>query len=115
MGQLGSDYILETLHGSEQRFQKQELAGHLFSHAVELERAGLRLADSLVDAASFKASLDRFLRYCVDKGILIKSSHDTYVIRREKVLSTTGSDYWQNPVQFSSNELRSLREVYPGL
>ena len=115
MGQLGSDYILETLHGSKERFQKQELAEHLFSHVVEVNRAGLRLEDRLANRPSFQARLDHFLQYCIDRRILTKSSPDTYVIQREKVLGRTGSDYWQNPVQYSHNELRSLREVYPGL
>ena len=115
MGQLGSDYILETLHSGKERFQKQELAEHLVSRMAQLKRAGLRLEDSLANALSFQARLDHFLQYCVDRRILTKSSPDTYVIQREKVLGRTGPNYWQNPIQYSYNELRSLREVYPGL
>jgi 1-acyl-sn-glycerol-3-phosphate acyltransferase len=115
MGQLGSDYVLETLHSAKEYFQKQELAEHLVLRMARLKRAGLRLEDRLANALSFQACLGHFLKYCVDRGILTKSLPDTYVIRREKVLGRTGPNYWQNPIQFSYNELRSLREVYPGL
>jgi hypothetical protein len=115
IGQLGSDYILETLHGSKGRFQKQELTEHLVSRMAQLKRAGLRLEDRMANALSFHVRLDHFLQYCVDRRILTKSSPDTYVIQRENVLGGTGPNYWQNPIQYSYNELRSLREVYPSL
>jgi hypothetical protein len=115
MGQLGSDYILKTLHDGKERFQKQELTEHLFSYMVKVKRAGLRLEDRLANRPSFQARLDHFLQYCADRLILTKSSLDTYVIQRENVLGRTGSDYWQNPVQYSYNELRSLREIYLSL
>jgi 1-acyl-sn-glycerol-3-phosphate acyltransferase len=115
MGQLGSNYIMETLHASKERFQKQELAEHLLSRVVEMKRVGLCLADNLANRPLFQRRLDHFLQYCIDRLILTKSSPDTYVIQREKVLGRTGSDYLQNPVQYSYSELCSLREVYPDL
>jgi 1-acyl-sn-glycerol-3-phosphate acyltransferase len=115
MGQLGSEYILETLHSGKEYFQKQELAEYLVSRMAQLKRAGLRLEDRLANALSFQARLDHFLQYCANRRILTKSSPDNYIIQRERVLGRTEPDYWQNPIQFSYNELRSLREVYPGL
>jgi hypothetical protein len=106
---------METLHSSKERFQKQELAEHLLSRVGEMKLIGLRLADSLANRSLFQRRLNHFLQYCIDRLILTKSPPDTYVIQRENVLGITGSDYLQNPVQYSYNELCSLREVYPNL
>ena len=78
MGQLGSEYILETLQGNKERFQKQEIAEHLLSHVAEAKRVGLRLEDCLASRSSFPARLDHFLQYCTDRQILTKSMPDTY-------------------------------------
>ena len=115
MGQLGSNYIVETLRASKERFQKHELAEHLLSRMVEMKQAGLRLADSLANRPLFQRRLNHFLQYCTDRLILTEGSPDIYVIQREKVLGRTGANYLQNPVQYSYNELCSLREVYADL
>jgi hypothetical protein len=106
---------LETLHGGKERFQKQELVEHLVSRMAQLKQTGIRLEDRLANALSFQVRLAHFLQYCADRRILTESSPDTYIIQREKVLGRTEPNYWQNPIQYSYNELRSLREVYPGL
>jgi hypothetical protein len=68
MGQLGSDYILETLQSGKEHFQKQESAEHLVSRMAQLKLAGVRLQDRLADASSFQARLDHFLQYCVARS-----------------------------------------------
>jgi len=114
MGQLGSDYILEILRDGKECFQKQAIAQCLLSHVVEMKQKGLNITDNLLNGQSFSTRLRHFLQYCIDQRILTKKSPDSYIVQRDNVLGKTGANYWPSPIQYSQNELLSLKEVYFG-
>ena len=111
MGQLGSEYLLRSLQAGRDVIHQDELASELASKVQALKNAGLRLDDRLVDSPSFDRRLFDFIGYCLKKHILEGNTPGIYVINRDKVLHSTGLRHWENPVQYSSNEIKSLQEL----
>ena len=113
MGQLGSEYLLRNLQEGREVIYQDEFASELTSRAQGLNNAGLHLDDRLTKKSSFDRRLYDFISYCRSKHILEGTTPGIYTINRDKVLNTTGLRHWENPVQYSSNEIKSLQELFP--
>jgi len=113
MGQLGSQCLLRSLQAGCEVIHQDELERELTSEARRLNNAGLRLDDRLTKKSSFDRRLHDFVGYCCSKHILERTTTSNYAINRDKVLNTTGLRHWENPVQYSSNEIKSLQELLP--
>jgi len=111
MGQLGSEYLLWSLKAHREVINKDELASELKSKVRELSSSGLRLDNRLIAKSSFDRRLHDFIGYCRSKHILEESTPGIFIIKRDKILSGTGFRHWENSVQYSSNELKSLLEL----
>ena len=111
MGQLGSEYLLQSLKAHREVINKDELASELKSKVRELSSSGLRLDSRLVAKSSFDRRLHDFIGYCRSKHILEKKTPEIFIIKRDKILNGTGSKHWANSVQYSNNELKSLLEL----
>ncbi|MFC1944664.1 hypothetical protein ACFLX5_04145 [Chloroflexota bacterium] len=111
LGQLGSQYILNKLHSGHKLVYEDDLVRDLFSHAQTLKDRGLVLDDRLIQEKGFRRRLREFIGYCLAKRILTKAAPGTFLIDRDLVLNATGCNHWENPVQYSSNELHSLEEM----
>ncbi len=111
MGQLGSDHFVRKLEEGNDTVHLDELAEELALMVERLDNDNLRLDDRLKTEASFNRRLHDFIGYCLDKKIISELSPGTYIINREEVIND--KDFWhrENPVEYSSNEIRSLREI----
>ncbi len=112
MGQLGSEYLLQRLEVGYHFISHDQLEKELSTKAWRFIGAGLRLDDRLMKKESFNKRLNDFISYCRTKHILEQTAPNIYTIDRDKVLNTTGLRHWENPVQYSSNEIKSLRELF---
>lgn len=113
MGQLGSEYLVRSLQAGCEVIHQDRLASELASKVQVLKNAGIRLDDRLIARPSFDRRLYDFIGYCRSKHILERSAPGTFIIKQDKVLNSTGYRHWENPVQYSSNELKSLQELFP--
>ena len=113
MGQLGSENLLRSFKEGREIIHLDELADELASKVQILNNSGLRLDDRLVAKPSFDKRLHDFVGYCCSKHILKKSAPGIFIIERDKVLNINGLKHGENPIQYSSNELKSLQELFP--
>jgi len=100
------------LLGGSEVVSEEDFINKLISWVRLLKRVGLRLDGRLILENSLRRYLRDFRGYCLDKHILEKAGTGSYLIVRNRVLNTVGYNHWENPVQYSSNELRSLQEVF---
>ena len=115
LGQLGSEYILQMLDAGYEVIREEELASKLAFRVQSMKNSGFRLDARLLAEHSFHRRLRDFVSYCLGKGILERVGPGSFVISRDKVLNNTGYRHWESPVQYSNNELQSLRELFPTL
>ncbi len=113
MGQLGSEYLLRSLQAGHKVIHQDEMARELTLGVQKLNNAGLRLDDRLTVKPFFDRRLHDFIGYCCNKHILEGNTPGIYVINRDKVLNSSDFSHWENPVQYSSNEIKSLQELFP--
>jgi len=113
MGQLGSEYLLQRLETGHEIIHEDELADELTSRVQALQKAGLRLDERLIIKHSFDKRIHDFISYCQKKHLLEKAAPGTFLIKRARVLNGSGPKSWSKPVQYSRNELHSLREQFP--
>lgn len=113
LGQLGSEFIVQTLSSGHDEIYEDELSDKLFLRVQALKRIGLRIEESLLSEHSFNQRLYDFISYCLSQHILQRTASHVFIISLDKVLNGTGCNHWENPVQYSFNELRSLFEQYP--
>ncbi|MBN1644215.1 MAG: hypothetical protein JW856_05305 [Dehalococcoidales bacterium] len=112
MGQLGSECLLQKIKSGELYIDKAELSQHITERALILQKHGLYLDDRLTKPKQFDKRLKDFTNYCLSRRILETAPAETLMINADKVLNSHRTDFRQNPVQYSCNELHSLLEAY---
>lgn len=111
LGQLGSQYLHQRLDAGYEVVRKNEIASELFSQVQALKNSRFRLDDRLIVEHSFHKRLHDFIGYCLAKRILRKVTSSSFIVDRDRVINTADCNHWENPVQYSNNELQSLQKL----
>ena len=111
MGQLGSEYLLQKIKSGDNYFSENELTDEIKTRVQTLSEHGLHLDNRLMEKQSFDRRVQDFINYCLKQCIIERNSRNMISINADKVLNNSGTDFRQNPVQYSYNELHSLLEV----
>ncbi len=113
LGQLGSEYILQALQDRSEIIEEKELYEALINRAEDLNGKGLRLEEGMSHEPSMRKRFHNFIGFCKEKHIIRRQNNGNLLINRKTVLDTKGTNYWQNPVVYSANEIKSLLEFAP--
>jgi hypothetical protein len=111
MGQLGSEYLLQKIKSGDNCFSENELTDEIKTRVQTLREHGLHLDDRLMEKESFNTRFHDFINYCLKQRIIERNSQNMISINADKVFNNSGTDFRQNPVQYSCNELHSLLEA----
>ena len=111
MGQLGSEYLLQKIKSGDNCFSESELTEQIKTRVQTLREQGLHLDDRLTKRESFNRRVQDFINYCLQQRIIERNAQNMISINADKVLNNNGTDFRQNPVPYSYNELHSLLEA----
>ena len=111
MGQLGSEYLLQKIKSGDNCFSENELTDEIKTRVQTLREHGLHLDDRLIEKKSFDRRVQDFINYCLQQRIIYRNAQNMISINADKVLNNNGTDFRQNPAQYSYNELHSLLEA----
>jgi 1-acyl-sn-glycerol-3-phosphate acyltransferase len=112
LSHLGSEFLISVIDKGREQFEEQECLTVLARRAGQLRSRNVRLEERLLTEERLKQRTDDFLRYCLKKGIISKKGHGSYAVNTRLIKKRAFNKFHENPVQYSSNELKSLLELH---
>ncbi|HEY7123646.1 MAG TPA: hypothetical protein VH540_06805 [Ktedonobacterales bacterium] len=107
MSMLGSTFLWERLQQEQPTFDFETALAAVSRRVEALLRQSALLERGLMRPASIRKRLRSFLRYCCNKGLLIRQPDHTYRVQAAPFRQEYDHFFWRNP-RYCVNELAAL-------
>ncbi len=110
MSMLGSAFLWERLQQEQPAFDFETALAAVSQRVEALSRQSAMLEHGLTRPAGIRKRLRSFLRYCCNKGLLIRQPDHTYQVQSAPFHQEYDHFFWRNP-RYCVNELTALEAV----